>query len=97
MKNAENHRATSADNVENRVRKAVHERAADMMVNFGKRFWMSVECIEHRFKGTQEVLRKGLAAIAIPGKGFGQIGLRLGSESNRHSESVSRDRIVDQG
>jgi hypothetical protein len=38
-----------------------------------------------------------LAAIAIPGIGLGQISLRLGRESSRHSASVSRDRIVDQG
>jgi len=97
MKYAQNHGTARTNNVENRVGKAVHERATDMMMNFGERFWMSLKCIEYCLKGAQEVLREGLAAIAIPGKGFSEIGLSLGSESNRHSESVSRDRIVDQG
>jgi hypothetical protein len=38
-----------------------------------------------------------LAAIAIPRIGLSQISLSLGRESSRHSDSVSRDRIVDQG
>jgi len=68
-----------------------------MMVNFRKRLGMIIERFEHSFKGNQEIRREGLAAIAIPSVGFGQIGLRLGCESNGHSASVSRDRIVDQG
>jgi len=95
MKDAKNHRTANSDDVEDRVREATHERAANMMVNFGKRPWMIIECFEHRFKGAQEVLCEGLAAIAIPGIGLGQISLRLGRESSRHSASVSRDRIVE--
>jgi len=51
MEDAKNHGATGSDEVENRVRKAAHERATNMMANFGKRFWMNVECLENRFKG----------------------------------------------
>ena len=97
MKHAKNHGAAGSDDVENRVRKAPHKRATNMMANFGKRFWMNVECFEHRFKGSQKVLRERLAAIPIPGKRLRQISLGLGSEPNRHSDSVRRDRIVDQG
>ena len=96
MKDAKNHGAADSDDVENRVRKATHERTTNMMANFGKRFWMSVECFEHRFKRSQEILRERSTAIPIPGEGLRQISLSLRRESNRHSDSVSRDRIVDQ-
>ena len=97
MKDAKNHRAASTKDVEDRVRKTAHERATNLMVNLGKRLWMTIECFEHRFKGAQEVVCEVLAAIAIPRIGLSQISLSLGRESSRHSDSVSRDRIVDQG
>ena len=96
MKNAKNHGAADSDDVKNRVRKATHERTTNMMANFGKRFWMSVEGFEHHFKRSQEILRERSTAIPIPGERLRQISLSLGRESNRHSDSVSRDRIVDQ-
>jgi len=97
LKDSKNYRAADSDDVEYRVGKALHECATNMMVNFGMRFRVSVECLEHSFKGSEEILRERLAAIPIPGKGLRQISLGLGGESNRHSDSVSRDRIVDQG
>jgi hypothetical protein len=70
MKDAKNRGAAGSNDVENRVRKAVHEGATNMIVDLGKRFWMSVEDFAHLLQRSQEVLGERSAAIAIPSKGL---------------------------
>lgn len=83
--------------IEHAVRKAMQQGASDAAMNDWICLGVHSKGTDHLVERLKKIRAQILAPISVPSVGFGEISLRLGSEPDRHSFGIKRDRMDDQG